>query len=81
FAELGVIANMQPLWAQLDALMTVLTVPRLGEERADQQYRMRTILDSGAVLAFGSDWPVSSGSPLEGLAVATSRRAAEGEAV
>ena len=30
FAQLGVIANMQPLWAQLDALMTVLTVPRLG---------------------------------------------------
>ena len=36
FAELGVIPNMQPLWAQLDALMTVLTVPRLGVERARQ---------------------------------------------
>lgn len=81
FAELGVIANMQPLWAQLDALMTVLTVPRLGEDRADQQYRMRTILDSGAVLAFGSDWPVSSGSPLEGLAIATSRQTADGQPI
>ncbi|MFF8893060.1 amidohydrolase [Brevibacterium casei] len=79
FAELGVIANMQPLWAQLDALMTVLTVPRLGEDRADEQYRMRSILDSGARLAFGSDWPVSSGAPLEGLAIATSRRTADGE--
>ncbi|GAA3835209.1 amidohydrolase [Brevibacterium ammoniilyticum] len=81
FAELGVIANMQPLWAQLDALMTVLTVPRLGEERADRQYRMRTILDSGGRLAFGSDWPVSSGNPLEGLAIATSRRTADGQPV
>ncbi len=70
---------MQPLWAQLDALMTVLTVPRLGEDRADEQYRMRSILDSGARLAFGSDWPVSSGAPLEGLAIATSRRTADGE--
>ena len=78
FARLGVIANMQPLWAQLDALMTVLTVPRLGPERADKQYRIRTIDDSGA-LAFGSDWPVSSGAPLDGIAVAASRRTVEGE--
>lgn len=35
FAELGVIPNMQPLWAQMDALMTVLTIPRLGAQRAD----------------------------------------------
>lgn len=78
FAELGVIACMQPLWAQLDGLMTVLTVPRLGQERADRQYRMRTLDDSGAVLSFGSDWPVSSGAPLDGLAIAVSRQTAEG---
>ena len=74
FAELGVIPNMQPLWAQLDALMTVLTVPRLGVERADKQYRIRSIEKSGAPLAFGSDWPVSSGAPLDGIAVAVSRQ-------
>jgi predicted amidohydrolase YtcJ len=79
FARLGVIANMQPLWAQQDALMTVLTIPRLGPERADKQYRMRTIDDSGARLAFGSDWPVSSGAPLDGIAVAVSRRTADGD--
>lgn len=79
FTRLGVIANMQPLWAQLDGLMTVLTVPRLGEERARQQYRMRTILDDGGLLAFGSDWPCSSGTPLEGLAVATSRQTEDGD--
>jgi predicted amidohydrolase YtcJ len=79
FAALGVIPNMQPLWAQMDALMTVLTIPRLGAERSDKQYRMRTLETSGAALAFGSDWPVSSGAPLDGIAVAVSRRTADGE--
>jgi predicted amidohydrolase YtcJ len=78
FGRLGVIPNMQPLWAQLDALMTVLTIPRLGTERADKQYRMRT-LDESARLSFGSDWPVSSGAPLDGIAVAVSRRTAAGD--
>jgi predicted amidohydrolase YtcJ len=79
FAELGVIPNMQPLWAQLDPLMTVLTVPRLGAQRADRQYRMASLLASGAHLAHGSDWPVSSGAPLDGIAVGVSRLTADGE--
>ena len=79
FARLGVIPNMQPLWAQLDSLMTALTIPRLGPERADRQYRMRTLQRSGAALSFGSDWPVSSGAPLDGIAVAVSRRTVDGE--
>lgn len=79
FAELGVIPNMQPLWAQNDALMTVLTIPRLGSQRADRQYRMGSLLRSGAKLAHGSDWPVSSGNPLEGIAVGVSRQTAAGE--
>ena len=71
---------MQPLWAQMDALMTVLTVPRLGSERADKQYRMRSHSTTpGAPLALGSDWPVSSGAPLDGIAVAVSRQTAEGD--
>jgi hypothetical protein len=73
FAALGVIPNMQPLWAQLDPLMVELTIPRLGDERGAKQYRIRSLDDSGAPLAFGSDWPVSSGSPLKGIAVAVSR--------
>ncbi len=79
FDRLGVIATMQPLWAQLDSLMTVLTVPRLGPERTGLQYRMRTLNESGATLAFGSDWPCSSAAPLDGLAVAISRTTLEGE--
>lgn len=79
FSSLGVIPCMQPLWAQPDALMTVLQVPRLGTGRSDQQYRMRTLRDDGAALAFGSDWPCSSGAPLEGVAVAVSRQTEDGE--
>ena len=78
FAALGVIPCMQPLWAQMDALMTVLTVTRLGAERADRQYRMRSLDESGAPLALGSDWPVSSGAPLDGIAVAVSRQTEDG---
>lgn len=79
FSQLGVIATMQPLWAQLDALMNVLTVPRLGQERSNTQYQMRTLVESGATLSFASDWPVSSAAPLDGLAIATTRTTTEGE--
>ncbi|MDZ4268861.1 MAG: amidohydrolase, partial [Mycobacterium sp.] len=79
FAALGVIPNMQPLWAQLDPLMTVLTIPRLGAARADRQYPIRTLDTTGAPLGFGSDWPVSSGAPLDGIAVAVSRCTETGE--
>ena len=70
FAALGVIANLEPLWAQLDPLQVDLTAPRLGAERTGWQYPMASLAASGAVLSMGSDWPVSSYRPLEGLAVA-----------
>ena len=79
FSSLGVIANLQPLWAQLDALMTVLTIPRLGRARADRQYQTRTLVESGAALSFGSDWPASSADPREGLAIAASRTTVDGD--
>ena len=78
FAHLGVIPNMQPLWAKADPSMTTLTVPRLGAPRADRQYRLASIAASGAPLAFGSDWPVTSGHPMEGIAVGVSRQTAHG---
>ena len=67
FAELGVVANFEPLWAQLDAVQTELTIPRIGAARGDRQYPMASLLASGAVLSMGTDWPVSSHRPLEGL--------------
>jgi len=78
FASLGVVANFEPLWAQLDPLMLELTIPRLGPERAARQYPIGSLARSGARLSFGSDWPVSSLTPVEGLAVAVTRQTSAG---
>ena len=48
FAELGVIANLEPLWAQLDPLQVDLTLPRLGPQRGAWQYPMASLLATGA---------------------------------
>ena len=72
------IANLEPLWAQLDPLQVDLTLPRLGERRGRAQYPMASLVASGAVLSMGSDWPVSSYRPLEGLAVAVTRQTPDG---
>jgi predicted amidohydrolase YtcJ len=79
FAALGVLANFEPIWAQLDRCMTELTIPRLGAERAGAQYPMASLLRSGARLGFGSDWPVTSPAPLAGIEVAVTRRTPEGD--
>ncbi len=81
FAALGVVANLEPLWAQLDPLQTDLTLPRIGPVRGRLQYPMASLLRSGAVLSMGSDWPVSSHRPLEGLPVAVTRQTGLGEPV
>ena len=69
FKQLGVIANIQPLWCYLDPMNKDLILPRIGPSRNDQQYRLRTLLRNGATIAFGSDWPVTSEIPLLALAV------------
>ncbi|MFI8252504.1 amidohydrolase [Streptomyces filamentosus] len=74
FAALGAIANIQPLWAAHEPQMDELTIPFLGEERAARQYPFGSLLRAGATLAAGSDWPVSSPNPLEGVHVAVNRR-------
>jgi predicted amidohydrolase YtcJ len=71
---LGIIANFEPFWTKLDPMQMVLSVPRIGEDRASRQYQMRSILDLGIPLSFGSDWPVTSEVPFEGLAVAVHRQ-------
>jgi predicted amidohydrolase YtcJ len=73
FAELGVIANFQPLWACQDEQNDQLTVPFVGDERAGWQYRIGSLLRLGSRLAFGSDWPVSSADPLQEMHVAVNR--------
>ncbi|MER7577160.1 amidohydrolase [Streptomyces sp. NPDC126514] len=73
FAALGATANIQPLWAAHEPQMDELTIPFLGSERARWQYPFGALLGSGARLAAGSDWPVSSPDPLEGIHVAVNR--------
>ena len=65
FAELEVVANMQPLWARHEDQMDVLTIPFLGTRRAAWQYPFGSLQRAGAPLASGSDWPVSTANPLE----------------
>jgi len=79
FAELGVVANFQPLWACYDDCQRDLTSPRLGPERTAWQYPIGTLLNGGASVSFGSDWPVSSHNPLEGIAVAITRQDLHGD--
>jgi predicted amidohydrolase YtcJ len=74
FARLGATANVQALWAAHETQMDELTIPFLGERRAGWQYPFGDLLRSGAAVAAGSDWPVSSADPLAGIHVAVNRR-------
>lgn len=77
FAALGVIPSFQPLWAYADDYITRLTEPVLGPERSRWLYPIGSVARSGAHLAAGSDWAVSSLNPLEAIQVAVTRRAPE----
>ena len=72
--RLGVIASFQPLWAYPDTYITDLTEPVLGPDRSRWLYPLRSLQASGAVLAFGSDWSVSSMNPLDAIEVGLTRR-------
>jgi predicted amidohydrolase YtcJ len=73
FRRLGVVANAQPFWSCLDGAMRELTLPFLDPERAGWQYPWASLRRAGAVLAFGSDWSVSTANPLEEIEVAVRR--------
>ena len=74
FTRLGASANMQPLWACHEPQMDELTIPFLGERRAGWQYPFGSLRAAGAMLAAGSDWPVSTPDVMAGLHVAVNRR-------
>jgi predicted amidohydrolase YtcJ len=69
------VANCQPFWACHEPQMDDLTIPFLGPERSARQYPFASLRRSGAVLAFGSDWTVSTANPLLEIEVATTRTA------
>lgn len=80
FARLDVTANIQALWAAHEPQMDELTIPFLGDERSALQYPFGDLERSGARIAAGSDWPVSSPDPLQGIQVAVTRTSAEAPA-
>ena len=76
FGRLGVIASVQPYhliddgrWAE----------KKIGRERAKTAYPFRSLLDAGAVLAFGSDWTVAPLDPIAGIYAAATRRTLDGK--
>jgi len=75
FAELGLIAAMQPTHATSDMYWAD---ERLGPQRLAGAYPWQSLLDSGARLAFGSDFPVEEVNPMQGIHSAVTRQDLEG---
>ncbi len=76
FALLGVIASMQPTHCITDKRFAE---KRLGHERCRGAYAWKSLLNSGARIAFGTDWPVEPLDPMEGLYAAVTRKDRAGE--
>jgi predicted amidohydrolase YtcJ len=76
FGKLRVIASMQPYHCIDDGRWAE---KRIGPERVKGAYAFRSLLDSGAVLAFGSDWDVAPMEPLMGIYAAATRRTLDGK--
>ncbi len=75
FARLGVIASLQPTHATSDKTMAEA---RVGPDRLAGAYAWKTLLDSGARIAGGSDFPVEPPNPFYGLHAAVSRQDRDG---
>jgi len=72
FGQLGAVAIFQPLWACREPYMD-LTIERIGAERARHIYPTGAVEAAGGAVAYGSDWPVASANPFEGIQVALTR--------
>jgi hypothetical protein len=75
FARLGVVPSMQPTHCTSDMRWAG---DRLGPERLEGAYAWRSVLDSGAYIAGGSDFPVEDANPFYGIHAAVTRRPREG---
>ena len=76
FGKQKVIASMQPYHCADDGRWCD---KRIGPGRSKGTYAFRTLLDTGAVLAFGSDWTVAPLNPMEGLKAAVTRQTLDGK--
>ncbi|MEP5763507.1 MAG: amidohydrolase family protein [Halieaceae bacterium] len=76
FAEIGVVASIQPTHATSDKNMAG---DRLGQKRLEGAYAWRKLLDNNAALAGGSDFPVESANPFFGLHAAVTRQSQDNQ--
>jgi predicted amidohydrolase YtcJ len=76
FAEIGVIASVQPYHCIDDG---VWAEKRIGPEKIKTTHIYKSLLNSGAVVAFGTDWPVAPLNPLLGIYAAVTRRTVDGK--
>ena len=74
FAQLGVIASMQLLWATEESYTVDLVKPYISAFAYGYQYPAKSLQDAGAMIAGASDWPVSSPNPWNAIAQATTRK-------
>jgi predicted amidohydrolase YtcJ len=79
FGQLGVIASMQPLHSYPDADTLDVWARNAGPDRASRAWAWKSISNDGGHLAFGSDWPVVTLNPWEGVQTAVTRQTAEGK--
>ena len=74
FAELGVLADFQAVWAWPDSYIQQLTWPVIGDERSQWLYPIGQIVAAGGTYVGGSDWSVTSQNPFEAIEAAVTRQ-------
>lgn len=79
FGKLGVTASMQPLHSYPDADTLDVWARNAGSDRASRAWAWKSISDTGGRLAFGSDWPVVTLNPWEGIQTAVTRQTRDGK--
>jgi hypothetical protein len=79
FGTLGVIASMQPLHAYPNEDTLDVWARNIGPDRASRAWVWKSIANDGGHLAFGSDWPVVTLNPWEGMQTAVTRQTTEGK--
>ncbi|MDH4223796.1 MAG: amidohydrolase family protein, partial [candidate division Zixibacteria bacterium] len=70
FAKLEIVASVQPSFWSSDKIWLE---QRLGKDRLKNAYPWRNLLESGTILAFGTDWPIESLNPMTGIYSALTR--------
>jgi predicted amidohydrolase YtcJ len=79
FGALGVVANIQALWARRDKEIVERKLPLLGRAREPHHFPFGALHRTGARIAMGSDWPVTDPNPLWAIYTAATRLGPPGD--